>query len=165
MEQRMHLPLGFQFAGLACGIKKSGKEDFTLVVCPGGAVAAGVYTQNLVYAAPVAVDRARTPAGDIRVVAVNSGNANACTGERGLKDAEQMAALAAEAVGAKPQQALVMSTGIIGVFLPMENIAAGVKQAAQKLGSDETAFMSAARGILTTDKGTKTASRTVTIEG
>jgi glutamate N-acetyltransferase/amino-acid N-acetyltransferase len=124
-----------------------------------------VYTQNLVYAAPVAVDRARTPSGDIRVVAVNSGNANACTGERGLKDAEQMAALAAEAVGAKAQQALVMSTGIIGVFLPMEKIADGVKQAAQRLGSDEAAFLSAARGILTTDKGTKTASRTVMIEG
>jgi glutamate N-acetyltransferase/amino-acid N-acetyltransferase len=165
MEQRMHLPLGFQFAGLACGIKKSGKEDLTLVVCPGGAVAAGVYTQNLVYAAPVALDRARTPSGDIRVVAVNSGNANACTGERGLKDAEQMAALAAESVGAKAQQALVMSTGIIGVFLPMEKVAAGVKQASQRLGSDEAAFMSAARGILTTDKGTKTASRTITVEG
>src|SRR5687768_18394223 len=120
------LPLGFQFSGVHCGIKKNPqKEDFTLVHCPQGAVAAGVYTQNLVYAAPVAFDRQRTPASDIRVVAVNSGNANACTGQRGLEDAQQMAALAAKAVGASPSQALVMSTGVIGVFLPMDKISAG----------------------------------------
>ena len=88
----MYIPLGFRFAGVHAGIKKvREKEDFTLVHCPGGATAAGVYTQNLVFAAPVAFDRARTPSVDIRVVAVNSGNANACTGERGLADAREMA--------------------------------------------------------------------------
>src|SRR3954465_13633370 len=121
------LPLGFRFAGIHAGIKKNpGKEDLTLVHCPGGAVAAGVYTTNLVYAAPVAFDRQRTPSSDIRVVVVNSGNANACPGERGLSDAREMARLAAEAVGAREHQALVMSTGVIGHFLPMEKIAAGV---------------------------------------
>jgi glutamate N-acetyltransferase/amino-acid N-acetyltransferase len=161
-----HLPLGFRFWGLHCGIKKNPqKEDLTLVVCPHGAVAAGVYTQNLVYAAPVAVDRARTPSSDVRVVVINSGNANACTGERGLRDAEEMARLAAAACGAKGEQALVMSTGIIGHFLPLERIAAGIAQCSQRLGSDEAAFLSAARGILTTDQGTKTASRSLAING
>jgi glutamate N-acetyltransferase/amino-acid N-acetyltransferase len=160
----LHLPLGFRFAGLHCGIKKNPeKEDFTLVHCPGGATAAGVYTQNLVFAAPVAFDRGRTPAADIRVVAVNSGNANACTGERGLRDAQEMARLAAAAVGADEKQTLVMSTGVIGVFLPMDKIAAGAKAAAAKLASDEAAFLSAARGILTTDKGIKIASRSLVL--
>jgi glutamate N-acetyltransferase/amino-acid N-acetyltransferase len=162
----VHLPRGFRFAGLHAGIKKNAaKEDFTLVHCPGGAVAAGVYTTNLVYAAPVAFDRPRTPSNDIRVVAVNSGNANACTGERGLRDAQEMARLAAAAVGADEKQALVMSTGVIGVFLPMDKIAAGATAAAARLGADEAAFLSAARGILTTDKGMKIASRSLDIGG
>jgi glutamate N-acetyltransferase/amino-acid N-acetyltransferase len=162
----MHIPLGFRFAGLHCGIKKNAqKEDFTLIHCPGGATAAGVYTTNLVYAAPVAFDRPRTPMADFKVLAVNSGNANACTGERGLADAREMARLAAAAVGASESQALVMSTGIIGVFLPMDKIAAGTTAAAAKLGTDEAAFLSAARGILTTDKGMKIASRSLSIGG
>jgi glutamate N-acetyltransferase/amino-acid N-acetyltransferase len=162
----LHLPLGFRFAGLHCGIKKNPqKEDLTLVHCPGGAVAAGVYTQNLVYAAPVAVDRARTPSSDIRVVVVNSGNANACTGERGLRDAEEMARLATEACDAPAEKALVMSTGIIGHFLPLEKIAVGVQRCSQGLDTGDAAFMAAARGILTTDKGTKTTTRAVTSSG
>src|SRR5947207_720298 len=117
------IPRGFRFAGIHAGIKRNPtKEDLTLVHCPQGAVAAGVYTTNLVYAAPVAFDRARTPSADIRIVVVNSGNANACTGERGLADAGEMARLAAAAVGATDKQALVMSTGVIGHFLPMEKI-------------------------------------------
>jgi len=160
------LPLGFRFAGIHAGIKKNpNKEDLALVHCPGGAVAAGVYTTNLVYAAPVAFDRERTPSSDIRVVVVNSGNANACTGERGLSDAREMARLAAEAVAAKDHQALVMSTGVIGHFLPMEKIAAGVFVAARQLAADESSFAAAARGILTTDKGIKVASRALEIGG
>jgi len=160
------VPLGFRFAGIHAGIKKNpSKEDLTLVHCPGGAVAAGVYTTNLVYAAPVAVDRQRTPSSDIRVVVVNSGNANACTGEKGLADAREMARLAAAAVEAKDHQALVMSTGVIGHFLPMEKIGEGVFVAARQLGSDEKSFTAAARGILTTDKGTKIASRAIEIGG
>ena len=160
------LPLGFRFSGVHCGIKKNPqKEDFTLIHCPIGAVAAGVYTQNLVFAAPVALDRERTPSHDIRVVAVNSGNANACTGERGMKDAREMARLAAAACGAEEQQTLVMSTGNIGVFLPMDKIAAGAKGAAAKLGDTDEAFLAAARGITTTDKSHKIASREILIGG
>ena len=160
------LPLGFRFSGVHCGIKKNPqKEDFTLIHCPRGGVAAGVYTQNLVFAAPVALDRERTPSHDICVVAVNSGNANACTGERGMKDAREMARLAAAACGAEEQQTLVMSTGIIGVFLPMDKIAAGAKGAAAKLGDTDEAFLAAARGITTTDKSHKIASREILIGG
>ncbi|MBW8885293.1 MAG: bifunctional glutamate N-acetyltransferase/amino-acid acetyltransferase ArgJ, partial [Planctomycetia bacterium] len=119
----------------------------------------------LVHAAPVVVDRGRTPSSDIRAVIVNSGNANACTGERGLADAREMTRLAAEAVGAKENQALVMSTGVIGQFLPMDKIAAGAAAAAKQLGTNETAFLAAARGILTTDKGVKVAGRTLELDG
>jgi glutamate N-acetyltransferase/amino-acid N-acetyltransferase len=152
------IPKGFRFAGLHCGIKRNAaKEDLTLVVADAPAVAAGVYTQNLVCAAPVLVDRQRTPTSQIRAVVVNSGNANACTGERGMNDALEMTRLAAAACDATPEQALVMSTGIIGVHLPMEKIVTGVQQAAAQLGADEAHFLAAARGILTTDKGMKVA--------
>ena len=162
----MLVPRGFRLAGVSCGIKRdSTKRDFTIVHCADGAVAAGVYTTNLVVAAPVQLDRTRTPSADIRVVAVNSGNANACTGERGLADARAMAAVAAEACGARAEQALVMSTGIIGVFLPMEKIGLGARLAASQLGDDEAAFLSAAQGIMTTDKSHKIAARSVTIAG
>ena len=163
----MHaIPRGFKFAGVHAGIKRNPqKEDVTLIVADGPAVAAGVYTQNLVFAAPVALDRSRTPSGRIRCVVVNSGNANACTGERGLDDAYEMARMAADTCGASAEDALVMSTGIIGEFLPMEKIAAGIKAAAQRLGSDEEAFLAAARGILTTDKGVKAVSRTFNFGG
>ena len=124
------------------------------------ASAAGVYTQNLVYAAPVALDRSRTPSDRIRAVAICSGVANACTGERGLRDAEEMARLAAAACGAEPDQALVLSTGVIGAFLPMDKIAQGIAAAAVKLGRSEASLVAAARGMLTTDTVHKLAGRT-----
>ncbi|HTN75651.1 MAG TPA: bifunctional glutamate N-acetyltransferase/amino-acid acetyltransferase ArgJ [Pirellulaceae bacterium] len=163
----MHLvPRGFRFAGVHAGIKRNpAKEDIALIVADEPAVAAGVYTQNLVFAAPVALDRERTPSDKIRCVVVNSGNANACTGERGLQDAHKMARLATSACGASAEQALVMSTGIIGEFLPMEKIASGIAAASQQLGNNEEAFLAAARGILTTDKGVKAVSRSFNFGG
>jgi glutamate N-acetyltransferase/amino-acid N-acetyltransferase len=98
-------------------------------------------------------------------VIVNSGNANACTGERGMTDCRQMARIGADAVGAKEHQALVMSTGVIGQFLPMDKIAVGAFHAAAKLAEGEAAFLAAARGILTTDQGMKIASRSLEIGG
>jgi glutamate N-acetyltransferase/amino-acid N-acetyltransferase len=152
------LPAGFRFAGVHCGIKQDARrEDLTLIAADRPAVAAGVYTQNLVYAAPVAVDRPRTPSDQIRAVVVNSGNANACTGDRGLQDANEMTRLAAEACGAMAEQALVMSTGIIGQYLPMDKIAGGIRAAAAKLAGGQDAFLAAARGITTTDRSHKVA--------
>jgi glutamate N-acetyltransferase / amino-acid N-acetyltransferase len=154
------VPLGFRVAGVHCGIKGNpDKRDLTLIVGERPLVAAGVYTRNRIFAAPVALDRARTPSDSIRVVVANSGNANACTGARGMRDAEQMARLAAAACQAEPEQALVLSTGIIGHPLPMDKIAAGVTLAAQALGVDEAAWIGAASGILTTDRSHKVAHR------
>jgi len=98
-------------------------------------------------------------------VAINSGNANACTGERGDRDAARMAELAAEACGAKGAEALVLSTGIIGEFLPMEKIAAGIQAAAGQLANDEAALVAAARGMLTTDTRHKLAERSFDAAG
>src|SRR5438874_13652535 len=118
------VPKGFRLAGVHTGIKRnSTRQDVSLIVSDRPAAAAGVYTKNLVFAAPVAFDKARTPGEGFRAVAINSGNANACTGERGLRDAEEMARLAAAACGlASGNHALVLSTGIIGEFMPMEKI-------------------------------------------
>ena len=160
----IRVPKGFLVGGVHCGLKRDlRKQDLTLVVSEVPAVAVGVYTQNLVFAAPVALDRSRTPSDRIRVVIVNSGNANACTGERGLKDAYEMARLAAEAAGAEADQALVLSTGVIGHYMPMDKIAEGIKLAAAQLGSDEEALLSAARGMMTTDTVHKLAGRTLSI--
>jgi glutamate N-acetyltransferase/amino-acid N-acetyltransferase len=139
--------------------------DLSLVVSDVPAVAAGVYTRNLVFAAPVALDRARTPFGSARVVVINSGNANACTGQRGLDDAAEMARLAAAACGAAAPQALVMSTGIIGNFLDMEKISAGILAAAQRLSASEDNLVAAARGMLTTDTTHKLSGRRIDLDG
>jgi len=162
----IRVPKGFRLAGVHCGLKRDPrKQDLTLVVSDVPAAAAGVYTKNLVYAAPVALDRSRTPSDRIRAVVVNSGNANACTGLRGLSDAQEMARLAAVACQAAEDQALVLSTGVIGAFLPLEKIARGISLAAGQLGSDEEALVSAARGMLTTDTIHKMAGRSVEIGG
>lgn len=162
----LQLPQGFRTAGVYSGVKRSeSKLDLSLVVTDRPAVAAGVYTKNLVCAAPVKLDRARTPSDSIRVVAINSGCANACTGDQGDADARQMAAWAADAVGAPAEQALVMSTGVIGAMMPMEKIRAGIQAAAKQLGNDEQSLQNAARGIMTTDTVPKLRGREVTIGG
>ncbi|MCE5269027.1 MAG: bifunctional glutamate N-acetyltransferase/amino-acid acetyltransferase ArgJ [Planctomycetaceae bacterium] len=166
LNMAVSVPKGFLMAGVHCRIKRDRrKHDLSLVVSETPASAAGVYTQNLVYAAPVALDRSRTPSDRIRAVAICSGVANACTGERGLRDAEEMARLAAVACGAEPDQALVLSTGVIGSFLPMDKIGQGISAAAVKLGRSETSLVAAARGMLTTDTIYKVAHRTLTIDG
>ncbi len=160
------LPQGFRFAGLYSGVKRDkSKLDLSLVVSDRDAVAAGVYTQNRVFAAPVELDRSRTPSSAMRLVVINSGCANACTGPRGLSDAEQMAELAAAACGARGAQALVLSTGVIGEFLPMDKISAGILAAAGKLAATEEALVAAANGMLTTDTRHKLAGRTLELGG
>lgn len=162
----LSVPKGFRLTGVHCGIKGNpNKQDITLVLADKATVAAGVYTQNLVHAAPVALDRQRTPANNIRAVVVNSGNANACTGDRGMQDALEMTRLTAAACGTKPEEVLVMSTGIIGEHLPMGKISAGISAAASQLGADEDSFVLAARGIMTTDKSHKAAARTLELDG
>jgi glutamate N-acetyltransferase/amino-acid N-acetyltransferase len=160
------VPKGYRLAGVHSGVKRNPtREDVSLIVSDHPATAAGVYTTNLVYAAPVAFDKARTPGDGFRAVVINSGNANACTGERGLRDAEELARVAAATCGAKRDQALVLSTGIIGEFMPIEKITAGIASCAQKLGAEEASLIAAARGFMTTDTVHKLASRSLVIGG
>ncbi len=167
-----HLPKDFQFAGVSCSIKsRANARDLTLILSGRPAVAAGVYTQNQVVAAPVVLCRSRTPLSNARAVVVNSGNANACTGGRGDADARRMCELAAAACGDRiggaidGQQVLVMSTGVIGRFLPMEKVEAGIRMAASELNDDQSAFLNASDGILTTDAARKVTSRQCTVGG
>jgi glutamate N-acetyltransferase/amino-acid N-acetyltransferase len=147
-----HLASGYRFAGVHCGIRPDpSRLDLALVVSDRPAAAAGVFTQNRVCAAPVQVSRQRVPMSDSRGVVVCSGNANACTGERGLQDARRMAEVAAGVVGCRPEQMLVCSTGVIGRHLPMPRVEDGIRAAAAELGHDVTRFDKTVRAILTTD--------------
>ncbi|MEO1528645.1 MAG: bifunctional ornithine acetyltransferase/N-acetylglutamate synthase, partial [Planctomycetota bacterium] len=162
---RLHLPLGFRFAGTSCGIKASGNPDLSLIVGDRPLTAAGVYTKNQIVAAPVVLCRQRTPSRSIRAVVTNSGNANACTGDQGERDAETMSRLVAEAIGANEDEVLVMSTGVIGQNLPMDHVTDGIKVAAAELGDEEPHFLASADAILTTDSGRKVASGSLTHSG
>ncbi len=151
---------GFQVAGVHAGMKKAGALDFALAVSDVDCAAAGVFTRNKVKAAPVLLDMerlARNPNG-IRAVATNTVSANACTGKIGLENARTTADMAAEALEIAAEQALVMSTGVIGTHLPMDKIARGIELASANLGSD---WRSAAAAIMTTDTRPKLGSVTV----
>ena len=145
---------GFRAAGVSAGIKPSGGLDLALVVSDGPAAAAGVFTTNRVAAAPVIVSMARVAGGRARGVVINSGCANACTGEQGLKDADAMADAAAFASGVPAGEMLVCSTGHIGSNLRMDAVQAGVGAAAAALGVDDEL---PARAIMTTDTRPKRA--------
>ena len=127
--------------------------------------AAGVFTRNRVCAAPVKVCRSRLPASDIRGIVIDSGNANACTGDQGMADARRMTEIAAEALGHRADQMLVCSTGVIGRLLPMEKIAPGIARAAAELRPGSEALERAAQAILTTDTRIKVADRTIDTPG
>jgi glutamate N-acetyltransferase / amino-acid N-acetyltransferase len=160
------LPKAFRFAGVQCGIKPgTEKLDLALIVSDKPATGAGVYTQNRVFAAPVEWDRSRTPGENFQAVIINSGNANACTGQRGLRDAAETARLVGQAADLLPEQVLIMSTGVIGRFLPMDAMANGIDAAAAKLSPDERSFVEAATAIMTTDTVPKYVSRSAKIGG
>jgi len=154
---------GFRASGVAAGIKHKNRKDMALVAADAPVAVAAVYTTNKVAAAPVQVDRERTRSGQAQAVIVNSGCANACTGELGLLNARGMARAAANALGIDEQLVLVCSTGVIGVHLPMERIAAGAELAAQALsreGGDD-----AAHAIMTTDTVDKQVAVELEIDG
>ncbi|MGB1926076.1 MAG: bifunctional glutamate N-acetyltransferase/amino-acid acetyltransferase ArgJ [Rubripirellula sp.] len=159
------LPKGFRFAGVACGLKTSGKKDVALLVSDDPLVAGGVYTQNQIVAAPVVNCQSKTPSQAIRAVVANSGNANACTGEQGVEDAAAMCRSVAEHLGCTPDQVLVMSTGVIGVHLEMPKVQVGISQACSQLGSNADDFLMAADAICTTDQSRKVASSSFDIDG
>jgi glutamate N-acetyltransferase/amino-acid N-acetyltransferase len=151
---------GFRFAGVAAGIKPDDQLDVGVIAADGVASAAAVFTRNRVAASPVELSRTilTRARGRIRGVVVNSGNANACTGPGGLRDARRMAALGAEACGGP---ALVASTGVIGRPLPMDRVASGIAAAGAALTAD--GFARFAEAIMTTDKRPKVAVRDVSL--
>jgi glutamate N-acetyltransferase/amino-acid N-acetyltransferase len=162
-----NLANGYRFAAAACGLRpdEPGRLDLALVVSDRPATAAGVFTQNRVCAAPVQVCRSRLPSRDVRGIVICSGNANACTGEQGLADARRMTELAANAVGVKPEQFLVGSTGVIGRLLSMDKIMAGIAAAGREVAANPESFERAARAILTTDTRIKVATRSLSLSG
>lgn len=160
-KEEIQLPDGFRFAGITCGIKASGKSDLSLITTDHPVVAAGVYTQNQVVAAPVLLCRSRTPSATIRAVIGNSGNANACTGEQGMADAKEMCQQVAERLGCDAEDVLVMSTGVIGQLLPMDRLRAGIDEVCECHSPDLASFEAASEAILTTDKDKKVRHRTV----
>jgi glutamate N-acetyltransferase / amino-acid N-acetyltransferase len=162
------LPRDYRFAGVPCGIRPNEPDrlDLALVVSDTPATAAGAFTHNRVVAAPVKLCRERLPRANARAIVVCSGNANACTGQRGLDDAMRMAGVTAERVGCRPEQVLVASTGVIGRHLPMPKIEAGIAAAAGQLSGEPDAFYDrAARAILTTDTKIKTSTRVLRLSG
>ncbi len=162
-------PAGFLASGVFCDIKRLGtgkgsekgrKRDLALIVSEHPATVAGLFTTNQVCAAPVKVCLEHLAGKQARVIVANSGNANACTGRQGLKDARAMAAQAAAEVGAihgpiRPTEVMVASTGRIGVTMPMTNVQAGIREAAQVLRREQLQADAAAEAIMTSDNRPK----------
>ena len=157
----MGLPKGFQFSGTACEIKPSGSSDLAIISTNQASVAAGVYTQNVVRAACIDWNRNLTPSSSFRGVVINSGNANACTGEKGTKDNREIASNAADLLNASSDQIFVLSTGVIGQHLPMEKVNSGIREAVSLQSDSQSGFESASTAILTTDKEAKTIQREI----
>jgi glutamate N-acetyltransferase/amino-acid N-acetyltransferase len=158
-------PRGFLAAGVRCGIKKSGKADLGLIVCPTGAKAAAVFTTNKIVSAAVEVSKEHIKSAFISAVVVNSGNANTCTGHVGIKNAIKMCSETAKQIEEDPHSVLVASTGIIGEQLPMGKIITGISKAAVKLSASSKAGLDFAKAIMTTDTRPKQAVRRLEISG
>jgi glutamate N-acetyltransferase / amino-acid N-acetyltransferase len=156
---------GFRAAGVSAGIKTSGKPDLALIVSDAPAQIAAVYTTNKVLAAPVVVsqEHLKRSGGIARAIVVNSGCANSCTGDTGMRDARTMTEETARLIGCPVEQVLVASTGVIGVALPMDKVRSGIPAAFGALGADQGP--AAARAIMTTDLAPKEAAAKITLGG
>lgn len=148
LENNICAPKGFVAVGKSTGAKKSGKPDFAVIFSEVLADAAAVYTSNNVKGAPLIVTKNHLENGKAQAIVVNSGVANVGTGEKGIKDAEDMAELTAKEVGIDANNVIVASTGLIGAFLPMDKIKKGLKDIKNEL----SASSDAAAAIMTTDK-------------
>ena len=158
---------GFRAIGVTCGLKQSGNPDLALIVADGPCVAAAVFTKNLFKAAPVLYDMAlleRTS--QLQAIITNAGNANAVTGEQGLRDAERMARMTEEACQLAPDSVFVMSTGIIGAKMAMDKVEQGIQAAAAAIKTEAGhQGRLAAQAIMTTDLVPKEAFAQVEIAG
>ena len=153
---------GFLFAGIEAGIKKKGGKDLGLIYSEVPANAAGMFTRNQVQAAPVQVDRERIRSGNCQAVIVNSGNANCCTGDKGMRDAVTMSKAVANQLGISEDAVLVSSTGVIGEPLPIEKIETAVPDLVKT--AHRNGIHDLAEAIMTTDTVPKVVSRQGQIE-
>lgn len=158
-------PTGFRAGSVVANIKYRGRLDVTLLVSDTDCAAAGVFTRSQVVAAPVIVSRAtlQTNAGAIRAIVANAGNANACTGEPGLVAARAMQQAVGDALGFSADQTLVLSTGVIGLPMPVDKVTAGIVAAAKVL--DPNGGQTASQAIMTTDTHNKTVAVQVALSG
>ncbi len=157
-------PQGFTASGVACGIKKGSALDLGLLYCVTRCPVAGVFTTNVLKGASLLVTQEYIQDGFAQAVLVNSGNANACTGERGIQDAREMAAHTAQLLNINPQDVLPSSTGVIGEFLPMNWVKEGIDLCTQRL--DGNGGIDMAQAIRTTDTVSKfSARKVITDEG
>lgn len=161
------LPAGFRFAAVTAGIKASGKPDFALVVTDSRVAASALYTANRVQAAPLVVDREHLAksGGQLRVIAVNSGNANCATGEQGLAAARLVCEAAAKVFDCAAHEVFPSSTGIIGVPLPADLLVAALPAAKEQAAATAEQFSAFARALLTTDTRAKVAVATCIVGG
>ena len=160
IEGSITAPQGFRGAGVFCDIKRLGtgkgsakgkKRDLALIVSDVPATVAGMFTTNQACAAPVKICVPRVQKGVAQAIVVNSGNANACTGAQGLRDAEAMTKLAARILGVPPETVFVGSTGRIGVTMPMDNVRHGIEAAAKLVGNTTEHAAQVAEAIMTSD--------------
>lgn len=157
-------PKGFSATGFFAGVRKK-KNDMALIYSKVPASAVGVFTKNTVKAAPVVLDQEIISKGkNIQAIVINSGNANACTGERGMEDAKEMAKVTADCLDLKREEVLVSSTGVIGVRLPIEKITDGIKNNFNLLDSTKESSDLAADAIMTTDTFSKKVSVEIEID-
>ena len=164
-NQSITAPKGFLAAGVHCGLKSTADPDLGIILCTCQASAAGVFTNNELAAAPVTVCREHISGGKGRTILVNAGNANACTGQRGLDDALAMTRGLADSLNLENRDVLPASTGVIGQYLDMDKIKKGTKGPSADLADTPEAGMNFARAILTTDTCTKTAYRQFDFDG
>ncbi|HET6888937.1 MAG TPA: bifunctional glutamate N-acetyltransferase/amino-acid acetyltransferase ArgJ [Candidatus Udaeobacter sp.] len=160
IEGSICAPRGFKAAAVFCDIKRLGtgkgsekgrKGDLGLIVSDASAAVAGMFTTNQVCAAPVKLSASRAAKRFARAIVVNSGNANACTGRRGIADAKRMTETTATVLNLREGDVLVCSTGRIGVLMPMKNVERGIRACAPLLARSETNARQAAEAIMTTD--------------
>ncbi len=154
---------GFKASGIAAGLKKKNKADLGLIYSNVPANVAGMFTRNRVKAAPVILDKKRIKSGVCQAIIVNSGNANCCTGEQGIRDAETMASVSASELGISEDLVLVASTGVIGEPLPIEKIKTAIPDLVESL--EPNGIPDLARSIMTTDTVPKMVSGQGVVEG
>ncbi len=161
------LPRGFRFAAVKAGIKPSGKPDFAVAVADKSVSAAALFTANKVKAAPLTVggEHLAASGGQVRVVAVNAGNANCATGEAGLAACRTVCEAAAKIFEAAPQEVFPSSTGIIGVPLPAEKLVNALPEIDRSLAADAAHFAAFSQAILTTDTRPKIAAAKIDVDG